>query len=138
MDLIGLYSRIVRQANIRKLPEGNVYLEWHHILPLCMGGSNTVENVVLLTIKEHYIIHHLLARINPEDYVLQQTKRIMAVRYHKSQLHREWISRERLKTVKQKPPPSRRRCYGIVIGQMSIESRQLAAKIFVSLSQLSV
>lgn len=37
--------------------------ERHHILPKSLGGNNTSENLVVLTAKEHYIVHLLLVRI---------------------------------------------------------------------------
>lgn len=51
-----------------------IYYEAHHIIPRCLGGSGEVwqwrwhENIVLLTAKEHYICHMLLAEIYPEDH----------------------------------------------------------------------
>ena len=34
--------------------------EIHHIHAKCLGGSNNVENLLLLTTREHYIAHWLL------------------------------------------------------------------------------
>ena len=38
------------------------YKEKHHILPRCLGGDNSKENLVALTPKEHFIIHMLLCK----------------------------------------------------------------------------
>lgn len=35
----------------------------HHILPKCIGGNDTPDNLTLLTRKEHYICHLLLVKI---------------------------------------------------------------------------
>ena len=35
----------------------------HHIVPKSLGGSNDPENLVHLTHKEHFVAHHLLAKI---------------------------------------------------------------------------
>lgn len=43
----------------------NVYYEEHHIVPECLGGLNTPENLVYLTAKEHYLIHWILYKLNP-------------------------------------------------------------------------
>lgn len=40
----------------------NCYFEKHHIIPRSLGGKNTKDNLVLLTGKEHYIVHHLLSK----------------------------------------------------------------------------
>ncbi len=36
------------------------YYEKHHIIPKSLGGSNSANNLVLLTAREHYIAHLLL------------------------------------------------------------------------------
>lgn len=41
----------------------DVYYEKHHILPVCFGGGNEKENLVLLTAKEHFIAHLLLTEM---------------------------------------------------------------------------
>jgi len=43
------------------------YVEKHHIIPKCMGGSNDPENIVTLTAKAHYVAHHLLHKAYPEN-----------------------------------------------------------------------
>jgi hypothetical protein len=42
------------------------YMERHHVIPRCMGGSDEETNLVLLTPEEHLIAHLLLVKINPE------------------------------------------------------------------------
>jgi hypothetical protein len=39
------------------------YVEKHHIIPKCLGGGDTKENIVRLYPKEHYICHLLLIRM---------------------------------------------------------------------------
>ena len=52
------------------VPEG-VYKEKQHIIPKCLGGTNSKDNLVDLYAKEHYIAHKLLALENPDNYKLQ-------------------------------------------------------------------
>lgn len=40
--------------------------ERHHILPKCMGGTNDPDNLIDLTLEEHFIAHKLLAEENPD------------------------------------------------------------------------
>jgi len=47
------------------------YFENHHILPKCLGGTNDNENLILLTAREHYIAHYLLAKIYPDAGLAQ-------------------------------------------------------------------
>ena len=52
-------SRPKRNYSWRKKPKG---LERHHILPLSLGGLNTQDNRILLTAREHFIAHRILAK----------------------------------------------------------------------------
>lgn len=53
------YQQIVSRANLRVL-EG--YFEVHHIIPKSLGGTNSIENLVNLTAREHFICHWLLTK----------------------------------------------------------------------------
>lgn len=44
----------------RKKSKG-LYLERHHIIPKSMGGDDSKNNLVLLTLQEHVMAHYLLA-----------------------------------------------------------------------------
>lgn len=59
MDYKKVYDQIIERSKNRKL-EG--YSESHHIIPLCMGGLDVSENITILTPREHFICHWLLAR----------------------------------------------------------------------------
>lgn len=41
------------------------YKETHHILPRCLGGDDSSDNLVELTAREHFLAHYLLAKIYP-------------------------------------------------------------------------
>ena len=62
MNYSKIYDSLVERAKNRKI-EG--YVERHHIVPKCMGGSNKKSNIVELTAREHYIAHKLLVEIYP-------------------------------------------------------------------------
>lgn len=55
------YDRLMAKARGRKL-EG-VLCEKHHTIPKSLGGTNTKENLVLLTVREHYVAHLLLTKM---------------------------------------------------------------------------
>jgi hypothetical protein len=62
------YSRTRSLRNLKGIiyNETNFkYLELHHIIPVCDGGSNCIENLVFFTAKEHIIAHHLLYKAIP-------------------------------------------------------------------------
>lgn len=46
--------------------------ERHHIVPRCLGGSNSSENLVLLTHREHYICHLLLCKMTDDRLALRK------------------------------------------------------------------
>ena len=53
------YDNIIENA--RKKPHTG-YVEKHHIIPRCMGGTNDKENLVRLTAREHFVCHWLLTK----------------------------------------------------------------------------
>lgn len=69
MNYCRIYSSLVNRARFqyrkkRKRTDPNfVYYENHHILPRCLGGSDSENNLVLLTAREHFLAHRLLCKI---------------------------------------------------------------------------
>lgn len=56
----------VQKQNRKKLKRnqiGYVYYETHHIIPKCLGGNNTKDNLVHLTAREHFACHWLLTKM---------------------------------------------------------------------------
>lgn len=56
------YDKLIVRAKSRIL---DGYVERHHILPRCMGGSEDLSNIVPLTAREHFVAHQLLVKIYP-------------------------------------------------------------------------
>lgn len=56
------YISLIANAQSRQLPT-DTYTEKHHIIPKCMGGPDTSNNLVRLTAKEHFIAHRLLVKM---------------------------------------------------------------------------
>lgn len=63
MDYQKHYDRLIERARGRVI---NGYTERHHVIPRCLGGDDTPENLVELTAEEHYLAHLLLVKIHPE------------------------------------------------------------------------
>ncbi len=78
------YQRIYNQIIDRSIKEnririkGGIYYENHHIIPKCLGGLDIPENLVLLTLREHFLVHWLLTEIHPENYSLCAAFYLMA------------------------------------------------------------
>lgn len=66
MNYKKLYNKIINNAKLNNNINGKYY-EIHHILPRCLGGTDDQNNLVNLTLKEHYICHQLLCNIYPEN-----------------------------------------------------------------------
>lgn len=64
MNYQRVYNELINRAKDRLL-EG--YVENHHIVPRCMNGSDSSENLVVLTPEEHYLAHQLLVKIHKES-----------------------------------------------------------------------
>lgn len=53
------YVKIISAARRRTL---DGYGEWHHIVPVSMGGPDRSYNFVKLTAREHFVVHRLLPK----------------------------------------------------------------------------
>lgn len=68
MDYKRIYESIIKKAKNEDRRKGiGIYYESHHIIPKCLGGSDSKDNRVLLTAKEHFVCHKLLAKIYPSN-----------------------------------------------------------------------
>lgn len=56
---INRYNSFIEQYKIAK--RQSEHYEIHHIFPKSMGGTNDKDNLILLTAREHYIAHWILA-----------------------------------------------------------------------------
>lgn len=70
------YYTLINRAKARIL-EG--YVEKHHILPKCLGGTDDINNLVLLTPEEHFVAHQLLVKMYPDNAKLIYAARMMCV-----------------------------------------------------------
>lgn len=60
MDYEQRYTKFIKHCQ-RNPPTG--YSERHHILPRCLGGPDTDENIVRMTFRQHRHAHYLLYKI---------------------------------------------------------------------------
>jgi hypothetical protein len=85
MNYQKIYDNICSNTKSQnRVKGGGVYYEAHHILPKCMGGNGyarqwkTHSNIVLLTAKEHFVVHKLLYCIHPNNKSIFHGYRMMA------------------------------------------------------------
>jgi hypothetical protein len=56
------YDKLMSKRQLNILNKKSNYCESHHIIPKSLGGSNTKNNLVLLSAREHFIAHLLLTK----------------------------------------------------------------------------
>jgi hypothetical protein len=86
------YYAIVQNANLRALAK-DTYIEKHHIIPRSLGGSNSKENLVKLTAREHFVCHLLLTKIvtGPERFkMLSAVTRFQQSRTYQTRILTSW------------------------------------------------
>lgn len=73
IEIKNLYELLILKSieeNNRGL-YNNIYTEMHHIVPRCMGGSDSPENLVKLTVINYIKAHVLLSRMYPDNEKLK-------------------------------------------------------------------
>lgn len=69
MNYLKHYHLLIEKADNRCILP-NIYKEKHHIIPKCLGGSDSPDNLVNLFPEEHFIAHQLLVKIYPQKHGL--------------------------------------------------------------------
>lgn len=76
MNYAKIYQTLINKAKQRTI-EG--YSESHHVVPRCMGGSDSPNNLVRLTPEEHFVAHLLLVKMYPSEPKLVYAANMMTV-----------------------------------------------------------
>lgn len=81
MNYKKIYDQLVAKAKPRGLDKTTVdyYTEIHHIVPKCLGGDDSEDNLVMFSAKEHYIAHLILAKLNPDVQGLTYAAFMMSI-----------------------------------------------------------
>lgn len=90
MNYEKIYDELIFRAKSRILKE---YTEKHHIIPVCMGGSDDKSNLVQLTPEEHYIAHQLLVKIHPNNGALIKSAIMMCTGRPSNKIY-GWLRRK--------------------------------------------
>ncbi len=89
------YNTLIERAQTRLL---ECYTEQHHVIPVCMGGSNDDDNLVRLTPEEHYVAHQLLVKMCPNEPKLVYAAHMMGGTRKGNKIY-GWLKQEYAKTV---------------------------------------
>lgn len=131
------YNFLVERAKKRNC--NNIdYIEKHHILPRCMGGTDEKSNLVKLTAREHFVAHQLLVKIYPNvpGLVYALVKMSAGKGYHKGRINNrlyEWIKRKnnKLKSESKRGKPwteNRRKSYELKPPIQSQEANKIRSE----------
>lgn len=72
------YDALIERAKTRSILPG-IYFETHHIIPKCLGGNDSKENLIKLFPEEHYVAHQLLVKIYPNNPKIILAARMMSI-----------------------------------------------------------
>ena len=98
MNYQKIYDDLISRAKIRTKPDG--YVEKHHVIPRCLGGGDEIENIVVLTGREHFVAHLLLLRLNPDNYKLICTIHFMSRFTHIDGVRHYYVKEDYIKSRK--------------------------------------
>ena len=94
MDYKAVYDKLIQKARSRGAVAG--YSEKHHVVPRCLGGSNSKDNLVVLTAEEHFLAHQLLVKMHPGNHKLAYAAQAMAFKNAKTRRSNKlygWLKR---------------------------------------------
>jgi hypothetical protein len=80
------------------------YVEKHHIIPRCLGGSDDPENIAKLTPEEHFLAHQLLVKMYPKSSPLIRAALLMTTHDTPRRVNNKlfgWLRRRASVTQKQ-------------------------------------
>lgn len=78
MDYKKHYDMLIERSQSRTIMG---YVEKHHIIPKCLGGSDNKDNIAILTPEEHFLAHQLLVKIYPDSPPLIKAAVIMTTHH---------------------------------------------------------
>lgn len=118
MNYLSIYNSIINKSksgNRRRKSKKDityVYYESHHIIPKCLGGTNDKSNLVLLTAREHFVVHQLLVKMYPSEHKLVFALRMMCLATDKHIRNNKEYSWIREKVAKSLSESQRGKSYG--------------------------
>lgn len=108
------YQEFIRSIQDSRTNIWFKHSERHHIIPRCLGGTDDEENLIYLTLKEHFIAHKLLCEENPDNYELAYALMYMSAD-KKHECTPEEYEEARLHVVGQSMPESIRKKISIAL-----------------------
>jgi hypothetical protein len=104
------YARIYSEfiANRRATENAQTsFTELHHVLPRCLGGTDSASNLIALKPEDHLFAHLLLAKIYREARLWYAVIMMVGKEKYRGRKAREvygWTRRMYAESVKDRPP----------------------------------
>lgn len=73
------YDNLINRAKSRKI---DGYVEIHHVVPRCVGGTDEIKNMAALTPEEHLVAHLLLVKTHPGNNKIIYAANMMTMNPH--------------------------------------------------------
>lgn len=73
-----IYYKLIKKRRLNPLYKTIEYCESHHIIPTSLGGDDSIDNIINLTAREHYVAHKLLTKMT-----IGKAKRSMWWAFHR-------------------------------------------------------
>ena len=114
------YFQIVNKAKTRQL-DPTIKVEIHHVIPRSLGGTDLPDNLVTLTLKEHWVCHRLLVKFTVDKIALRKMYNalfMMAVKDYRT------VNARIYKEIKEKAVPWNKGLSGLYqppLSEMSIQ-----------------
>lgn len=91
MNYAKVYFNLVDSRKLLTFQRSNdktLRYEKHHIIPRCLSGPDTFDNIVLFTVREHILAHRLLCKIFPTEVKLHYAlfSMLRSTRYNNREL----------------------------------------------------
>lgn len=103
MDYKKIYDNLITRALLenriryKKNDSRYVCYEQHHIIPKSLNGLDTIDNLVLLTPREHLFAHLCLVKIYPNNHSLLKAAMLMGTDRYGNRLNNrqyDWIRKQ--------------------------------------------
>lgn len=75
MDYFAIYDNLIKIGLSQSI---SGYTEKHHIIPRSLGGSDSKENIVRLTPRQHFLAHRLLAKMYKDSWEMSYAVYMMS------------------------------------------------------------
>ena len=97
------YEKLSSKARNRSILKSE-YKEVHHIIPKCMGGDDSKDNLISLFPEEHLVAHLLLVKIYPDNQKLIYAANMMTNFHSIDNKKYAWVRKQISNSMKENNP----------------------------------